>query len=182
MINIQEAAVVGKCNEVLSVQVFHPYLLSGFWCVQTECSRRYHTDRSAPSILVPYRKGRIRTKSTEAEFEPLITFWVSCDRPFMPFIVQARRSKKWTTEVEEEGEGDARKHWTAFVFLRIKSCGFRRDSGQPAFLSISKNFLCVFFCGRACYYNFFAKENSFVRVLGSGVKPQKPLKLGKKLF
>ncbi len=39
-----------------------------------------------------------------------------------------------------------------------------------------------FFCGLACYYHFFAKENSFVGVLGSGVKPQKALTLGKKLL
>jgi hypothetical protein len=107
----------------------------------------YHTDRSAPSIIVPYRQGPIRTKSREEEFEPSITFWVSCDRPFKLLILQARRSKKWTREVEEEGEGDSRKRrgtLHCIFFLRIESCGFRRDSGQPAFLSSLEIFLFIY--------------------------------------
>lgn len=100
---------------------------------------------------------------------------------------EARSGQRRSRKKAKETLGNEGEHCTAFFFLRIKSCGFRRDSGRPAFLSISENFLFFFpidffFGGLACYYHFFGKENSFVRVLGSGVKPQKALNLGKKLL
>ncbi len=67
-------------------------------------------------------------------------------------------------------EGDARKRrgtLDCIFFLRIKSCGFRRDSSQPSFLSISKNFLC-FFLWPGLLLSFFCKRKFFRQSAGVG--------------
>ncbi len=177
MINIQDTAVVGNCNEVFVCPGFSSLFV--IWILMS-------ADSMQPSIAVLIDLHRVFSSLTEKgaleqslerrnlnrwlRFGSLVTVRLclsSCKRG------EARSGQRRSRKKAKETLGNEGEHWTAFFFLRIKSCGLRRDSGRPAFLSLSRNYLFFFsnwffFLWPGLLLSFFCKRKFFRRSAGVG--------------